>query len=90
MYWGAVFLKICSHFHDFWSQSGVVILVTPKQEVEPKNRWFCGLKFFRSNFNEEWGNEVWTKIRSLAIGFVHMRQFHIDFYCFSDFFDRVF
>ena len=35
-----------THFHDFWSQIGVVILVTPKQEVERKSEWFCGVIFF--------------------------------------------
>ena len=41
------------YFHDFWSQIGVVILVTPKQEVERKSKWFCGVKFFRFNFKVE-------------------------------------
>ena len=41
------FFKICSHiFYDFWSQIGVVVLVTPKQEVERKSEWFCGVIFF--------------------------------------------
>ena len=31
----------------------VVILVTPKQEVEQKTEWFCGVKFIRSNFKVE-------------------------------------
>ena len=26
-----------AHFHDFWSQIGILILVTPKQEVERKS-----------------------------------------------------
>ena len=35
LYWGAIFFKdLFTHFHDFSSQSGVVILVPPKQEVE--------------------------------------------------------
>ena len=25
-------------------------MVTPKQEMERKSEWFCGVKFFRSNF----------------------------------------
>ena len=45
LYWGAaIFLKICSHFHEFRNQIGVVILVTPKQEMERKSEWFCGVK----------------------------------------------
>ena len=78
-------------FHDFWSQMGVVILVTPKQEVERKSEWFCGVKFFRSKFKVEWENGVWTKSRFLTSGFFfHMRQFHFDFYSFFDFLDRIF
>ena len=55
---------------DFWSQIGVVILVTPKQEVEWKREWLCGVKFFCSKFKVEWENGVWTKIRFLASGFL--------------------
>ena len=67
---GYVFFKICSLiFHDFWSQIGVVILVTPKQEVERKSVWLCGLKFFRSNFKLEWEYCVGTKFRFLASDF---------------------
>ena len=69
---------------------GVVILVTSKQEVVPKSEWFCGVKFFRSNFQVKWEIGVWTKIRSGYWFFVHMRQFQFDFYSFSDFLDRVF
>ena len=46
-----------------------MILVTPKQEVERKSEWFCGVKFFRSKFKVEWENGVWTKIRFHASGF---------------------
>ena len=71
LYWGAVlFLDLYSHFRDFWSQIGVVILVTPKQEVERKSQWFCGVKFYYSNFKVEWENGVWTKIRFLASDFL--------------------
>ena len=63
------FQDLFTHFHDFWSQIGVVILVTPKQEMERKSEWFCGVNFFRSNFKVEWENGVWTKIRSLGSGF---------------------
>ena len=85
------FKDLFTHFHDFWSQIGVVILVTPKQEVERKSEWFCGVKFFHSNFKVEWENGVWTKIRFLASGyFVHMWQVHFGFHGFrffgSDFF----
>ena len=47
-----------------------MILVTPKQEVERKSEWFCGVNFFNSNFKVEWENSVWTKIRFLASGFL--------------------
>ena len=46
-----------------------MILITPKQEVEQKREWFCGVNFFCSNFKVEWENGVWTKIRFLASGF---------------------
>ena len=46
LYWGAVFFsRSIHHFHDFWSQIEVMILVTPKQEMERKSEWFCGVKF---------------------------------------------
>ena len=52
--WGAVFFKdLFTHFHDSWSQIGVMILVTPKPEVEWKSEWFCGVKFYRSKFKVE-------------------------------------
>ena len=81
LYWCSVFFTIqriwivlgrClfTHFHDFWSQIGVVILVTPKQEVERKSRWLCGVNFFRSNFKVECENGDWTKIRFLGSGFL--------------------
>ena len=38
----------------FLSQIGVVILVTPKQEVDRKSERFRGVKFFYSNFEVEW------------------------------------
>ena len=64
------FQDLFKHFHDFWSQIGVVILVTPKQEVEQKSEWFCGVNIFCSNFKVEWENCVWTKICFLASGFL--------------------
>ena len=88
LYWGAVFFLRSVHtFHDFWSQIGVVILVTPKQEVERKSKWFCGVKFFRSKFKVEWENGVWTKIRFLASGFLFTcGNFNLIFTVFSIFF----
>ena len=64
-----IFKYLFTHFHDFWSPIGVTILVTPKEEVERKSEWFCGVKFIRSNFKVEWENGVWTIIRFLAIVF---------------------
>ena len=40
------FQDLFTHFHDFLNQIGVVILVTPKQEIERKSEWFCGVIFF--------------------------------------------
>ena len=37
---GVLSYDLFTNFHDFWSQIGVVILVTPKQEVERKSEWF--------------------------------------------------
>ena len=45
-----LFKDLFTYFHDFWSQIGVVILVTPKQEVERKSEWFCGVNFFLLEF----------------------------------------
>ena len=64
------FSDLFTHFLDFWSQIGVVILVTPKQEMERKSECFCGVNFFRSNFKVEWENGVWTKIRFLSSDFL--------------------
>ena len=47
-----------------------MILVTPKQEMEQKCEWFCGVKIFRSNFKVEWEYGVWTKIRFIGSGFL--------------------
>ena len=85
------FYDLFTHFHDFLSQIGVVILVTPKQEEEKKSKWFCGVKLFSSNFNVESQTGFRTKIRFLAGGFffVHMRHFDMDFgffFTFSDLF----
>ena len=46
LYWGAVFFKMFTHFHVFWSQIGVVIVVTPKQEMERKASGFAAWNFF--------------------------------------------
>ena len=63
------FKDLFTHVHDFWSHIGVLILGTPKQEVERKSLRFYGVKFFHSNFKVEWENGVRTKIRFLASGF---------------------
>ena len=47
------FKDLITQFHDFRSQIGVVILVTPKQEMERKSEWFCGVKLCRSKFKVE-------------------------------------
>ena len=57
------FLRSVHTFSWFLSRMGVVILVTPKQEMERKSEWFCGVMFFRSNFKVEWENGVWTEFR---------------------------
>ena len=44
------FKDLFIRFHDFWSQIGVVILVTPKQEVQRKSERYCGVKFLHSYF----------------------------------------
>ena len=67
-----------------------MILVTPKQEVERKSEWFCGVKFFLSKFKVVWENGGWTKFAFSLVFFVHMRQFHFDFYSFFNFLDRIF
>ena len=83
LYWDAVF---CSYFSMILKLNGVVVLVTPKQEVEQKTECFCSMTLFRSDFKVEWENSVWTKISFLFGGFfVHMRQFVFCFHCF--FFD---
>ena len=49
----------------------------PKQAVERKSEWFCGVNIFYSNFAVDWESGVWTKLCFLASGwFFHMRQFH--------------
>ena len=53
-----------------WSQR-VLIVNTPKQKVEHKSKWFCGVEVFHSNFNVEWENGVWTKICFLTSGCLH-------------------
>ena len=45
------FFRLCflfniTHFHYFLSQIGVVILVTPEQEVERKSERFWGVTIF--------------------------------------------
>ena len=68
-----------------------MILVTPKQEVERKSEWFCGVQFFHSKFKVQWENGVWTKIRFLASGFLFTcGNFTLIFTIFSQFFGSVF
>ena len=68
---GYVFFKICSHIiRILKSNLSGDFLVAPKQEVERKSEWFCGVKLFRSKFKVVWENGVWTKIRFLATGFL--------------------
>ena len=63
-----------------------MILVTPKQEVERKSEWLCGVKIFCSNFKVEWENGVWTKIRFLASGFCSHATISLWFLLFFRFF----
>ena len=52
MYWGAGFFSdLFTHFNDFWSQIRVVILITPKQEMQRTSEWFCGVNFLNSNLD---------------------------------------
>ena len=62
-----------------------MILVTPKQEVERKSEWFCGVIFFHFKFKVEWENGVWTKIRFLASGLFTCGNFTLVFTVFSIF-----
>ena len=89
------FQDLFTHFLDFWSQIGrnrnvVVILVTPKQEVERKSEWYCGVKFFRSIFKVEWEKGIWTKIRVLAYCFLFTcGNFTLIFTVFFNFLDWI-
>ena len=68
-----------------------MILVTPKQEMERKSEWFCGVKFFRSNFKVEWEYGVWTKFRFIGSGFLFTcGNFTLIFTVFSIFWIRFF
>ena len=47
-------------FHDLLVQIEEMILVTPKQEVERKSEWFCGVKmylYFCSRFRIQCSNK---------------------------------
>ena len=46
LYWDAVFKDLFAHSDNFCFR--VVILMTPKQEVERKSEPFCGIKFYHS------------------------------------------
>ena len=92
MYWIALFFfqDLLTHFHDFWSQNGVVILVMPRRKMEQKSVWFCSVKPACSNFKVVWEKGVWTIIRFLARVFLHAANSLWFLLCFrflgSDFF----
>ena len=55
LYWCPAFFKdLFTQFYGFWSQIGVAILVTPKQEMEQKKRVVSRHNFFYSNLKVEW------------------------------------
>ena len=63
-----------------------MILVTPKQEVERKSEWFCGVKFFRSNFiQSKVRKRCLNKIRFLASRFLFTCGYFTLIYCFFQF-----
>ena len=43
-----------------------MILVTPKQEMERKSEWFCGVNFFRSDFKVECENFLSCLLNSFS------------------------
>ena len=63
------FADLFTHFHDFWSQIRVVILVTPKQELHRTSATFCAVNCFRFNFKVQWENGVWTKFAFCIVNF---------------------
>ena len=72
-------------FHDFWSQIRVVFLVTPKQELERKASGFAAWDFYALILKSEKTVFEQKFAFSLVVFFVHMLQFHFDFYCFFQF-----
>ena len=38
------------------------MILKPKQEVEWKRKWFCGVKLIHFNFKVKWENAVWAEI----------------------------
>ena len=87
------FKLLFRHFHDFWSQTGEVILVTPEQEGERKSKWFCSVIFFHSQFNFEWQKCIWTKDCFLSGGLLFTCGNFTLIFCyrfFFDFLDRIF
>ena len=51
---GAIcFSDLLKDFHDFCSQSGKIILATPRKAVELKSDWSLRREFFISNFKLE-------------------------------------
>ena len=69
------FSRSVTHFHDFWSQIGVVILVTSEQEMERKSEWFCRVKFNRSIFKIDWENGVFCSQAALSLRFLRFFQY---------------
>ena len=37
----------------------VMVLVSPKWEMEQKSKWFCGVEFYRSNFKVGFEQKLW-------------------------------
>ena len=47
------FNDLFTHFFNFRSQIEVMVMVTPKQEVERKSEWICLVNFFTPNLKQE-------------------------------------
>ena len=88
-----LFWDLFTHFHAFWSQIEVMLLVTPIQEVEREIKCFYDAIFFwlwfQSGVRKRSLNEIFTFLTS-GFFIVHMRYFYIEFYYFfiflSDYF----
>ena len=87
-YWAAVLIKdLFTHFRDFRSQTGVVIMVTPKHKEE-KSEWFCSEKLFNSSFKEKRVFE--QKFAFSRVVFCSHAAISLWFYFFFDCLDRTF